>query len=195
MIDASYHAPALNVSIGGSPIAANIVQGSITNYAILGVQTSQAQVYPVKSTTAAISVSGAFGASEQHSVYITDTASGYTATVLEDQNTAAPSGYASVRFLQQAIATGPVDIYLVPSDSTLADTKAVLAGTAAGTATNYINVPADSYTLVVTAAGSITSKYTASLTLNGGAVRTLLIMDQQLTNNPPVTVVTGNDLN
>jgi hypothetical protein len=197
VIDASYNAPAVNVNISSTPIAANIAAGTITNYAILGVQNSTASVYPAssKTATATASASGTFGAGQQHSVYITNSGSTYAATILTDQDTAAPSGSVSVRFLQQALSTGAVDIYFVPSGGTLADTDALLSDVTTGTITSYINVPAGTYTVVVTAAGSTTSKYTsASMTLSSGAVRTMLIMDAQLTSNPPVNVVVGDDL-
>jgi hypothetical protein len=60
----------------------------------------------------------------------------------------------------------------------------------------YVNVMAGTYTIVVTPAGVITTPYTsASITFVDGQVRTALIMDAQLTKNPPVTVTIGDDLN
>ena len=51
-------------------------------------------------------------------------------------------------------------------------------------------------TMVITPTGVTTSKYTsASLALTGGEVRTVLIIDTQLTSNPPVEVFMGNDVN
>jgi hypothetical protein len=198
VIDAAYNAPAVNVDIGSTPIATNLGAGTITNYAILGVQNSAAaSVFPTssKTPTATATASGTFGAGQQHSVYITNSGSTYTAAILTDQDTPAPSGNVSVRFLQQALSTGAVDIYFVPSGGTLADSDALLSDVTTGTITSYINVPAGTYTVVVTATGSITSKYTsASMTLTSGAVRTMLIMDAQLTSNPPVNVVVGDDL-
>jgi hypothetical protein len=50
--------------------------------------------------------------------------------------------------------------------------------------------------MVVTPTGQLTPKYTsASLALIGGEVRTVLIVDTQLTSNPPVEVFTANDVN
>jgi hypothetical protein len=42
----------------------------------------------------------------------------------------------------------------------------------------------------------ITPKYTSTpLALTGGEVRTVVIVDSQLTSNPPVSVVIANDVN
>ena len=195
VIDASYNAPAVSVDIATSPIATNIAQATITNYAILGVGNKTAYIYATGSKTASASIAGSFAAGQQHSVYITDSGSAYTASLLTDQNTAAPSGYVAVRFLQQALTTGAVDIYFIPSGSTITDSTALLTDVAAGTVTTYTNIPTGTYTLVVTATGSTVAKYTsASMTLTSGAVRTMLVMDAQLTSDPPVTVVVGDDL-
>jgi hypothetical protein len=47
----------------------------------------------------------------------------------------------------------------------------------------------------ITPAGSLTPKWTSSsLALTGGEVRTVLIVDTQLTNDPPVGVFMANDV-
>jgi hypothetical protein len=50
--------------------------------------------------------------------------------------------------------------------------------------------------MVITPAGTTTVKYTSSaLGLTGGEVRTVVIVDSQLTNDPPVQVVIAKDVN
>ncbi len=109
-----------------------------------------------------------------------------------------PAGYVSLRFLQQAAQTGAVDIYLVASNGTLAGAKPLLSDVATGTVSGYLNVQAGSYTLVIAPAGDKNAKDVYSsdaLQFTGGQVRSVLIMDAQLTTNPPVTIAIGNDLN
>lgn len=196
VIDASYNAPAVDVKVGPTAIATNIAAQTITNYAFLPPQNGTAYIYPTKTTRATATAQGNFQAGQQHSVFLTDSGASYTATILTDQVTAPPAGYFSVRVLQQALTTGPVDVYLVPGTSTLAGSKPLLSDVAAGAMAGYVNITAGTYTVVVTPAGVKTTPYTsASLTFSAGQVRTLLIMDAQLTTNPPVTVVIGNDLN
>jgi hypothetical protein len=195
VIDASYNAPAVDVKVGTTAIATNIGAATITNYAFLPPEDTTAYVYPTKTTTATASAEGDFLVAQQHSVFITDSGTSYTATILTDQATTAPAGYFSIRFLQQAVHAGAVDIYLVPSTSTLAGSKPLLTDVTPQSVEDYVNVMAGTYTIVVTPTGVLTTPYTDSqITFVAGQVRTALIMDAQLTTNPPVTVVIGDDL-
>jgi hypothetical protein len=196
VIDASYNAPAVDVDVATTPIATNIGAATFTNYAFLPPQNSTAYVFPVGTTKATVTVAGDFLVSEQHSVFITDVGTGYTATILTDQPTAAPTGYFSIRFLQQALVAGAVDIYLVPNGGALADAKPLFSDVAPQAVEGYANVIAGSYTIVITPTGVITTPYTSTaIQFSAGQVRTALIMDAQLTKNPPVTVTIGDDLN
>jgi hypothetical protein len=196
VIDASYNAPSVDVDVATTPIATNIGAATFTNYAFLPPENATAYVYPTGTTKGGVSVAGQFLVSEQHSVFITDQGTSYTATILTDQAVSAPTGYFSIRFLQQAIGVGAVDIYVVPNGSTLADAKPLFAAVAPGAVEGYANVLAGSYTIVITPAGSIKTPYSSSpIQFVAGQVRTVLIMDAQLTTNPPVTVTIGDDLN
>jgi len=196
VVDASYNAPGVDVYVASTPIAVDIGAATITNYAYLPPENTTVYVYPSGTKAVGAQVSGEFEVGQQSSVFITDAGTGYTASILADQAVAAPQGYFSIRFLQQAVKTGAVDIYLVPSAGTLAGTKPVASDVKPQTVVNYVNVMAGSYTLVVAPAGQTTIAYTSAMTMFvGGQVRTALIMDAQLTMNPPVTVVVGDDLN
>jgi len=196
VIDASYNAPAIDVDVATTQIATNIGAASFTNYAFLPPENATAYVYPTGTTKAGAQVAGEFLVAQQHSVLIADSGTTYTASILTDQPIAAPAGYFSIRFLQQAPKAGAVDIYLLASGGTLADANPVFSNVAPQSVEGYVNVMAGTYTIVVTPAGVITTPYTsASITFVDGQVRTALIMDAQLTKNPPVTVTIGDDLN
>ncbi len=195
VVDASQNAPSVDVKVGTTEIAADIGAGTFTDYAFLPPENGTAYVYPTGTTTMGVTAQGEFEVAQQHSVLITDSAGIYGATILADQAVAAPAGFFSIRFLQQAAKAGAVDIYLVPSTATLAGTKALFSGVKPQAVEGYVNVPAGTYTLVVTPTGVLTTPYTSSmLTFVDGQVRTALIMDAQLTTNPPVNVVMGNDV-
>ena len=134
VIDASYNAPAVDVDIATTAIAANIGAATFSNYAFLPPENATAYVYPTGTTKSGASVDGQFLVNEQHSILIADSGKGYTASILTDQPTAAPAGYFSIRFLQQALQAGAVDIYLVPDGGTLAGREAAVheCGTAVG---------------------------------------------------------------
>ncbi len=200
VIDASYIAPAVNVYVENTLFAGNIGEGYISNYGTV-TPSSAAQIKVTQATggTTLVSAAATLNAGAQHSVFLTDNGSSstaYTVTVLEDQQTAAASGHSAFRFLNQAPSTGAVDVYMVPSSATLADTNALCSDLAVGSTCGYVSFASQSVTMVVTPTGSVTSKYTSStLALTGGEVRTVVIVDSQLTSDPPVEVVIAKDVN
>jgi Domain of unknown function (DUF4397) len=200
VIDASYIAPAVNVKVEGTIITGNIGQGTITPYATLAASNDAViNVTAVTGGAALVTSQATLLAGHQDSVFLTDNGAApnsYEVTVLEDQQTAAPSGHSDFRFLNQAPKTGPVDIYMVPSGSTLADTVPLVTALPVGGSAGYISFASQAVTMVVTPTGLTTPKYTsASLALTGGEVRTVLLYDSQLTSNPPVEVTMVNDVN
>jgi hypothetical protein len=132
-------------------------------------------------------------------VFLTDNGAapnGYEVTVLEDQQVSAASGHSAFRFLNQAPSTGAVDVYMVPSGTTLADTIPLVTALPVGATAGYISFTSQTVTMVITPTGVITPKYSSQpLALTGGEVRTVLIVDTQLTSNPPVEVFVANDVN
>jgi hypothetical protein len=200
VIDASYIAPAVNVEVEGTLLAANIGQGSITPYGTLPANAA-AKIAVTAATGGAtlVNTTGTLLAGHQHSVFLTDNGAapnGYEVTVLEDQQVPAASGHSAFRFLNQAPSTGAVDVYMVPSGSTLADTIPLVTALPVGATAGYISFTSQTVTMIVTPTGVVTPKFTSqALALTGGEVRTVLIVDTQLTSNPPVEVFVANDVN
>jgi hypothetical protein len=65
-----------------------------------------------------------------------------------------------------------------------------------GATAGYASFTSQTVTLVITPAGLTTPKYTSTaLALTGGEVRTVVIVDSQLTSDPPVNVVIVSDVN
>jgi hypothetical protein len=199
VIDASYIAPAINVTVEGVLVAANIGQGTITQYGTI----APSNAAPIDVTAATggatlVKTNGTLLSGHQHSVFITDNGASpteYTVTVLEDQQVLAAGGHSAFRFLNQAPKTGAVDIYMVPSGSTLADTIPLVTALPVGNTAGYISFTSQTVTMVITPTGTVTPKYTSSVfNLTGGEVRTVLIVDTQLTSNPPVEVFIANDV-
>ncbi|MDR3428081.1 DUF4397 domain-containing protein [Silvimonas sp.] len=200
VIDASYTAPAINVYVEGSMVAGNVGQGTITPYGTLTASPAAAiKVTGTTTTTALLSTSGILLTGHQHSVFLTDdstTGSGYAVTVLEDQQVGAASGHSAFRFLNQAAKTGAVDVYMIPADSTLAKSIPLITALPVGSRGSYVSFTSQTVTMVITPTGSVTPKYTSTpIALTGGEVRTVLLVNAQLTSDPPVDVTIGNDVN
>lgn len=199
VIDASYIAPAVNVVVEGVTLAANIGQGTITPYGTIPANNAA----PIDITAATggstlVDTTGTILAGHQHSIFLTDNGAAptsYEVTILEDQQVPAAAGHSAFRFLNQAPKTGPVDVYMIPSGTTLANTIPIVTALPVGGTAGYISFASQTVTMVITPTGVTTPKYTsASLALTGGEVRTVLIVDTQLTSNPPVEVFMSNDV-
>ena len=199
VIDASYVAPAVNVEVKNVLLATNIGQGTITPYGALAASPYAAIVVTAATGgTALLETSEALLAGHQQSVFLTDnaaSASGYQVTMLEDQQIAAASGHSAFRFLNQAIKTGAVDVYMIPAGATMTNTIPLVTALPVGASPDYISFASQSVTMVITPTGLTTPKYTsAALALTGGEVRTVLIVDTQLTSNPPIQIYIASDV-
>jgi hypothetical protein len=85
---------------------------------------------------------------------------------------------------------------MVPSGATLAESIPLVSDLGVGVSAGYVNFAAQTVTMVITPTGLATPSYTsAALALTGGEVRTVLIIDTQLTSNPPIQVYMANDVN
>lgn len=199
VIDASYIAPAVNIYIENTLFAGNVGEGYISNYGT--VTPSPAAVVKVTQATggaALVTASATLNGGAQHSVFLTDNGASptqYIVTVLEDQQTAAATGHSAFRFLNQAPRTGAVDVYMVPGSTTLANTIPICTNLPVGSTCGYISFASQTVTMVITPTGTTTPKYTSTaLGLTGGEVRTAVIVDSQLTSDPPVQVVIAKDV-
>ncbi len=200
VIDASYIAPAVNIYVEGTLFASNVGEGYISNYGT--VTPSQAAIIKVTQATGGASLvtaAATLNAGAQHSVFLTDngsTPTQYNVTALEDQQIAAAAGHSAFRWLNQAPRTGAVDVYMVPGTATLAGTIPLCTNVGVGATCGYISFASQSVTMVITPAGTVTPKFTSTaLGLTGGEVRTVVIVDSQLTSDPPVQVVIAKDVN
>ena len=85
---------------------------------------------------------------------------------------------------------------MIPAGDTLANTIPIVTALPVGATAGYISFTSQTVTMVITPTGTITPKYTSMpLGLTGGEVRTVLIVDTQLTSNPPVEIFMASDVN
>jgi hypothetical protein len=200
VIDASFIAPAVNVYVEKTLFAGNIGEGYISNYGtVTPAPAAQIQVTQAQGGSSLVAAAATLNAGAQHSIFLTDNGASpteYTVTVLEDQQTAAAAGHSAFRFLNQAPRTGAVDVYMVPGSTTLANTIPLCSALAVGATCGYVSFASQTVNMVITPTGVTTPKYTSTaLALTGGEVRTVVIVDSQLTVNPPVQVVIAKDVN
>jgi hypothetical protein len=203
VIDASYNAPAIDVSIEGTELAANLGQGSITTYGgFAPSRNATVKVTTTSNTQTLVSANATLVANKSQSVLVTDFNADYEVTVLEDQSTPAPAGHSEFRLLNQAPSTGPVDVYFLAgtAETVYATAKPVISGLAVGATSGYVTIPSSTLYMVIAPAGETlstteTTIYSSgALPLVGGEVRTVLIVDPILVTQP-VQVYIAKDVN
>jgi hypothetical protein len=202
-IDASYNAPALNIYVEGTLLAANLGQGSITSYGGFGPsRNATVKVTATSNTNGLVSSNATLVASQAQSVLITDYNASYTVTVLDDQSTPAPSGHSDFRLINEAPSTGAIDVYFLSgtSETVFATAKPVITDLAVGAISGYVSIPSSTLFMVIAPAGTTlsttaTTIYSSgALPLTGGEVRTVLVVDPVLVTQP-VQVYIAKDVN
>ena len=200
VIDASPDAPGLDIYQSGTALAYNLGFGTVTSYVPIGPGVSTISAATAGSRQQFTTARGTFAASTEYTVLISNVSAGLSETILTDQNAPAPSGQISVRFLDQAIRfnTG-VDVYFVPSGSTIANVAPVLTNVTLGANSGYINVPAGTYTLILLPTGTLPGATTvplytgAKVVYAAGMARTLILLDQQGITEGGLQVITAED--
>jgi len=203
LIDASYNAPAITVSVAGEQLASNVGQGDITLYgAFAPSKNASVKVTNASNNTTLVSASGTLVAGASQSVLVTAINAQYQVTVLEDQSTPAPTGHSDFRILNQAPSTGAIDVYFVSAATATnyANAKPVITGLAVGATSGYVAIPSSTLSMVIVATGttltttSTTVYVSSALPLVGGEVRTALVVDPLLVTQP-VQVYIASDVN
>ena len=199
VVTASPDVGGLDMYASTGAIAYNLGFGTVTSYVPVTPSTYALSVNTAGTRKALNTVRGTLAASKQYTLLVSNFASTLQTQVLTDQSVPAPSGEISLRFLDEALAAGTVDLYLVPAGSRLDKVNAFQQGVVFGANTGYLNVPAGSYTLYVVQNGTLVSSttvplYTGSATnYLAGSARTFLILDQQLAITPAVSVTMLSD--
>ena len=199
IIDASPDSPGLDIYQNNTAVAYNLGFGTVTSYVQLppGGYTISANSAGTKQVL--VSAKQTLTAARQYTAIIGNVAASLQETILTDQISPAPTGQISVRVLDQATRVGAVDLYLVPSSGKLATTAPFLSNINFGSNSGYINVPAGTYSIAVVPTGTVPISTTVTLLTgaqvgySAGAVRTIVLIDQQIVTSPGVQAVVASD--
>ena len=199
IIDASPDAGGIDVYEQGSILAYNLGLGTITSYVPITPGNYSIVVDAAGTRQQLAAQGGTFLNGAQYTVLVSNYSASLQETILKDQTQAAPSGQIALRIMDESTRAGAVDLYLIPTGSTILTVRPYLTNVTFGQNTGYMNVPAGTYTLVALPAGSTptatgSTYYTgAAVTYNGGVARTLVLIDQQLITTPGIQVITADD--
>ncbi len=200
IINASPDAPGLDIYQAGTALAYNLGFGTVTSYVSIAPGISTISADTAGSKQQLVTARGTFAASAEYTVLVGNVAADLSETILTDQSVPAPTGQISIRFLDQAtrFSVG-VDVYFVPTGSTIATTSPILTNVMFGTNSGYINVPIGTYTVALLPSGTVPVATTvpiytgAKVVYAAGVARTLILLDQQVLTNPGFQVITADD--
>lgn len=199
IIDATPDAGGIDIYAGNNVLTYNLGYGTITSYIPMNPGTYTLAADATGTKTALSSVRASLLNGKQYTLLFSSVAASLQAQVLTDQSQPAPSGQIALRFLDEAIYPGALDVYLVPNGSTLDKVNPILTNLNFANTPTYINVPTGTYTLYIVSAGTVVATTTvpmytgASTTYPAGSARTFVLLDQQITTTPSVQVVMAND--
>ena len=199
LLNASPDASALDAYQGSAVLAYNLGLGTITSYVSVTPGTSNILANQAGTHTQLITATGTFAADAQYTILIGNYLDALQEVILKDQSTASPPGQVNLRFVDQSVRAGALDLYLVPTGSTVVTQKPLAAGVSFNGNTGYLSVAAGTYTLVALPAGATptasgSTSYTgAAVAYVTGSASTIVLIDPQPTSTPGVQIVTAAD--
>ncbi len=199
VVDASADAGGLDVYQSGNILAYNLGFGAMTSYIPIAPGNSAIVVNAASTRQELVTASGTFLANGQYTALIGNTASNLQEIILKDQNIAAPAGDISLRIVDQSTRQAGLDLYVIPTGSTIAQVRPILTNVTFGTNTGYLNLPSATYTIVILPTGTTpttsgTTLYTgAAVAYSASSAQTLVILDNVVITQPSVQVITLTD--
>ncbi len=199
IVDASPDAGGIDVYQGSGVLAYNLGLGTITSYVPITPGNYSIAVDAAGTRQQLAAQGGTFLNGAQYTVLVANYSASLQETILKDQTQSAPTGQIALRVIDESTRAGAVDLYLIPTGSTILTVRPYLTNVSFGQNTGYLNVPAGTYTLVALPAGTTptatgTTFYTgAAVSYGSGVARTLILIDQQLITVPGVQVITADD--
>ena len=200
-IHASAGAPNVDVQVGNSFAAQNASFGTATSaYAKVPAGTNEKiQVFAAgKDTTAVLSASQTLMENQYYTIIALNTPASLQAAIQNDDLTAPTSGNCKLRVVHASTLAGSVDVYVTAPGVSINNPKSpvtpVLSNFTFGTVTKYLQVPAGSYEVRVTAAGNPSAVAidtgATGVPLTAGNIYTAVALDPNPSSNPPGTVPT-----
>jgi hypothetical protein len=188
LVDASPDAGVIDSYQNSSALAYNLGFGTMTSYIPMspGVYNLAAEKAGTRQVLA--SSTETLVANKQYTEIIGAGVANMQQTLFLDESTPAPTGHIAVRVINATTRAGAVDIYLVPMASTVSkglSASPLAVNLGVGANSGYIDLPEGTYAIDVVPTGTVLASSTVTL-LSGaqvayasGAVRTVVLIDQQ----------------
>jgi len=197
IVDASMDAGALDAYQNNTGLAYNLGFGTLTSYVAMSPGTYTIAADKAGSRQTLVETSARLVAGKQYTAIVGAGLANLQQTVLLDQSTPAPAGQIALRFVDESTHAGAVDIYLVGSGGRLASTSPIVSGLNFSKIEGYLNVPEGTYAIDIVPAGTVLTNSSVTLfsgpqvAYASGAVRTVVILDQEVLGVHPMGLTAG----
>lgn len=201
LIDAASSLATYDVFTSQQALAFGVGYYSVTNYAGLGPSSYVVRAN-IAGTTTQVSapVTTQFTTGNDYTVMLPFDFPNSQPLILQDETQSA-GGYFDIRFINESRIGGSVDLYAVPNGTNLTESKPLIANAPVTYIGTYLSLQPGTYSFQIVPAGTVITPKTPLLfaTKNAafiqGQVRTLVLVDAQLTTSPPVNLLVASDVN
>jgi hypothetical protein len=178
VVHASPDAPNVDVLVDGAVALTNVPFRTASAYLAVPAGARNLRVRATGGTAAVIDADASLAAGEAYTVLATGRVASIAPLVLEDDLTAPGAGNIRLRLVHASPTAGNVDIYVTAPGADLAATAPTLANVPFRAASPYLEVPAGTYRVRITPAGTKTVAIDVNnVALAAGQVRTAVAVD------------------
>lgn len=161
-------------------VVSGVAYGAASAYTGIGASSHIMYVQPTGSSTAIINTTMNFSSGSDVTIISANYSYNPTSIVLNDDNSAPPSGDFKVRIVNCSPGMGAQDVYIVSSGTDINSSNPVFSSLGFGSASSYVTLTAGTYNVVFTPPGSKFINLTSSNTLSSGQIRTVLSLNDPL---------------
>ena len=178
VVHASPDAPNVDVLVDNTVALTNVAYKGVSTYLQVPSGSRNLKVRATGTTTVVIDATPALDEGTAHTVIATGPVASIAPLLLTDDLTSPAAGNVRVRLVHASPAAGNVDIYVTGTTDDLTTATPTLANVAFRDVSDYLEVPAGTYRVRITPAGSKTVAIDVNnVTLTAGQVRTAIAVD------------------
>jgi hypothetical protein len=178
VVHASPDAPNVDVLVDNAPVLTNVAYKVASSYLEVPSGSRNLKVRATGTATVVIDQNGTLDQNGFYTVLATGRVASIAPLVLTDDQTSPASGNIRLRLVHASPTAGNVDIYVTAPTADIATATPTLANVAFRAASNYLEVPAGTYRVRITPAGTKTVAIDVNnVALAAGQVRTAVAVD------------------
>ena len=170
---------AADVLLDGTAIKEDLAFKAADGYRVVGTGARAVKVRKADAAADIVTVNQAVQAGRDYTIIAYGTEAQGKSIALVDDNTAPAANKAELRVVHAANGQANVDVYVVKNAGDLAAATAKATNLAAGNATAYLEVDADTYLVILTGVGNKTAVLTVqNVDLTNGKIRTVVALEK-----------------